>query len=63
MGMRQMINKSTEAIVPLIFGTLGSAFGLGPAFWMDAMLLAAGAWIMKADARQRVRAQRSTSGA
>jgi predicted MFS family arabinose efflux permease len=53
MGLRQSVNKFTEVLVPLIFGTLGSAFGLGPAFWMDAVLLGVGALIMKADARRR----------
>ncbi len=53
MGMRQTVNKFTEIIVPLLFGTLGAAFGLGPAFWLDALLLASGAWIMRSDARLR----------
>ncbi len=53
MGLRQSFNKFTEVLVPLIFGTVGSAFGIGAAFWMDAMLLGAGAFIMKADATQR----------
>jgi MFS family permease len=53
MGLRQSVNKFTEVLVPLIFGTLGSAFGIGPAFWMDAVLLGGGAFIMKADVRRR----------
>ena len=53
MGLRQSFNKLTEVLVPLIFGTLGSAFGLGPAFWMDAVLLGGGALLMKADAQRR----------
>ena len=55
MGLRQVVNKFTEAMVPLLFGSLGSAFGVGPAFWMDALLLAGGAFIMKTDARMRWR--------
>ena len=54
-GLRQSVQKFTEVLVPLIFGTLGSAFGIGPAFWMDALLLGGGALIMKADAQQRAR--------
>ena len=54
-GMRQMVTKFTEVVMPLTFGTLATAFGLAPAFWMDALLLAGGAWIMKADARMRAR--------
>jgi MFS family permease len=53
MGLRQSFNKLTEVLVPLVFGSLGSAFGIGPAFWMDALLLGGGALIMKADAQQR----------
>lgn len=54
-GLRQSVNKLTEALVPLVFGTLSTAFGLGPVFWMDAVLLAGGAFIMKTDAQQRER--------
>ena len=42
MGLRQSFNKFTEVLVPLIFGTVGSAAGIGAAFWMDAALLAGG---------------------
>lgn len=58
MGLRQSFNKFTEVLVPLIFGTLGSAFGIGPAFWMDALLLGGGALMMKRDARLRVDGRR-----
>ncbi|MHB9096362.1 MAG: hypothetical protein ACYC5X_00895 [Syntrophales bacterium] len=47
--------KFIQVLVPVIVGTLGSAFGVGPAFWMDALMLASGAFIMRADARSRVR--------
>ncbi len=62
MGLRQSFNKFTEVLVPLVFGTLGSAFGLGPAFWMDALLLGGGALIMKADARQRAKSRPGSAG-
>ncbi len=52
-GMRQTVTKFTEVMVPLVFGTVGAAVGLGAAFWLDALLLAAGAWIMRVDARRR----------
>jgi MFS family permease len=55
MGMRQTVNKFIQVLVPVIVGTLGSAFGVGPAFWMDALMLASGSFIMKTDARSRVR--------
>jgi predicted MFS family arabinose efflux permease len=56
MGLRQSFNKLTEVLVPLIFGTVGSAFGIGAAFWMDAALLGVGAAIMKSDAGRRAQA-------
>ena len=58
MGLRQSVQKFTEVLVPLIFGTLGSAFGIGAAFWLDAALLGTGAFIMNAD-RQRDGAPRT----
>ncbi len=61
MGLRQSFNKFTEVLVPLIFGTVGSAFGIGAAFWMDAVLLGAGALIMKRDARERAGVLRAGS--
>jgi hypothetical protein len=39
----------------VVFGALGSAFGLAAAFWLVALLLAGGASIMQADAKQRTR--------
>ena len=53
MGLRQTVNKFTESIVPLLFGTVGAAFGVGSAFYLDALLLAVGASIMRGDARLR----------
>ena len=59
MGMRQTVNKLIQVLLPLIVGTLGSAFGVGPAFWMNSLMLASGAYIMKTDARLRVKAQQA----
>lgn len=59
MGMRQTVNKFIQVLLPVIVGTLGSAFGVGPAFWMNALMLASGAYIMKTDARLRVKAQQA----
>ncbi len=59
MGMRQTVNKFIQVLLPVIVGTLGSAFGVGPAFWMNSLMLVSGAYIMKADARLRVKAQQA----
>lgn len=50
MGLRQMANKGTEILVPFVFGSLSTAFGMVPVFWLDAGLLAVAAWIMRRDA-------------
>ncbi|MBA4422496.1 MAG: MFS transporter [Syntrophus sp. (in: bacteria)] len=59
MGMRQTVNKFIQVLLPLIVGTLGSAFGVGPAFWLNSLMLASGAYIMKADALLRVKARQA----
>lgn len=50
MGLRQMVNKGTEILVPFVFGSLSTAFGMVPVFWLDAVLLAIAAALMRADA-------------
>jgi len=50
-GLRQTANKVTEVLVPLLFGSLGTAFGIAPVFWIDAVMLACGGYIMSRDAR------------
>lgn len=52
MGLRQMINKGTEVMVPLVFGSLSAALGMVPVFWLDAGLLAIAAWLMRLDVRK-----------
>ncbi len=50
MGLRQMVNKGTEVLVPFVFGSLSAAFGMVPVFWLDAVLLAIAAALMRKDA-------------
>jgi MFS family permease len=47
MGLRTTVNHMTRVIVPILFGSLGSAFGLSPVFWSNALLLASGGAISK----------------
>jgi MFS family permease len=49
-GLRQTANKVTEVLVPLLFGSLGTALGIAPVFWTDALMLAVGGYIMNRDA-------------
>ncbi len=44
-GLRQMANNLTHMVVPLVFGALGSAFGMGPVFWLNSLILLSGAFV------------------
>lgn len=44
-GIRQMANNLTHMIVPLVFGALGSALGMGPVFWINSFVLLGGAYM------------------
>lgn len=56
-GLRQTANKATEVAVPIIFGSIGTAFGMVPAFWLDAVMLAVGGALMRKDAHSAKRAE------
>ena len=51
MGLRQTVNKGTEVLVPIVFGTLSAAVGMLPVFWLDAAMLGFGGWLMRREAR------------
>ena len=51
MGLRQVVNKSTEVLVPLVFGSMSTAVGMLPVFWVDALMLAAGSLLMRKEAK------------
>ena len=42
LGLRLTVNKFTQIVVPVVFGSLGAAFGLYPVFWSCAAMLATG---------------------
>jgi MFS family permease len=44
LGLRLTVNKFTQIMVPLVFGSLGSAFGILPIFWASALLLLGGGY-------------------
>jgi MFS family permease len=50
LGMRITINQWTHIAVPVIFGTLGSAFGVTPVFVTTALILAGGGALNRARA-------------
>jgi predicted MFS family arabinose efflux permease len=47
MGLRITVNQMTCFIVPVVFGSIGSMFGLFPVFWANALMLASGGAITK----------------
>ena len=44
LGLRLTVNKFSQILVPMLFGSLGSAFGVYPIFWSSALLLLAGGY-------------------
>jgi predicted MFS family arabinose efflux permease len=42
MGLRITANNLTRMICQVLFGSIGSAFGISPVFWVSALLFAAG---------------------
>ena len=42
LGMRVTINQFTHIVVPIVFGTLGTAFGVAPVFLANALILTVG---------------------
>lgn len=39
LGIRLMVNKTVQLLVPILFGSVGSLLGFFPAFWSNAILL------------------------
>jgi hypothetical protein len=42
LGMRVTINQITHIAVPVLFGTIGSVFGIAPVFITNALILTGG---------------------
>jgi predicted MFS family arabinose efflux permease len=51
LGMRLTVNKLTQIVVPVVFGGIGSAFGLYPVFWANGAFLLAGGVVSLAERR------------
>ena len=54
LGIRQVVNKVTETTMPVVFGSLG-VIAMASAFWVDAAMLAFGAWLIGQDAGRRLK--------
>lgn len=50
-GLRVMVNNVTHLVMPLLFGTVGTAFGYYPVFLSNAALLAAGSTLLRRKAQ------------
>ncbi|MCW5604621.1 MAG: hypothetical protein KIT18_08765, partial [Burkholderiales bacterium] len=55
MGVRQTMVKSMEGLMPLVFGSVGTALGMLPTFWLDALVLWAGGLLMNKEQKARSR--------
>ena len=42
LGLRTTVNNLTKVVIPVLFGAVGSAFGIFPVFWGIALMLASG---------------------
>lgn len=62
MGLRQTVNKATEVVMPLLFGAFSTLLGMTPVFWVNALLLATGAALMRREVRAARRASREGIG-
>ena len=47
LGLRVTANHLTHVITPVVFGSVASAFGLMPTFWLNALMLATGGVITR----------------
>jgi MFS family permease len=55
LGMRLTVNKLTQILVPLVFGAMGSAFGLIPVFWANGLFLLGGGAVSLAERKVSAR--------
>jgi MFS family permease len=53
MGVRVTANQATRVVVPVVFGSIGSMFGLFPVFWVNALMLASGGALSRTDRGRR----------
>ncbi|HEX7557589.1 MAG TPA: MFS transporter [Usitatibacter sp.] len=61
LGMRLSVNKLAQILVPVVFGGLGTAFGLLLVFWANGAFLLAGGFVSLAE--RRIAARRDLAAA
>ena len=52
LGMRLTVNKITQISIPIVFGGIGTLFGLAPVFWANAAFLFAGGALAVRESRE-----------
>jgi MFS family permease len=63
LGMRLTVNKLTQILVPVVFGGIGSAFGLIPVFWANGAFLLVGGFVSLAERRVAARSHAARADA
>ncbi len=53
LGLRITVNHLSRVIGPVVFGSIGSAFGVFPVFWITALMLASGGAFSRIGERNR----------
>lgn len=53
LGLRITANHLTRLVVPTLFGAIGTAFGVFPVFWINALMMAAGGGLTRASLTDR----------
>jgi MFS family permease len=46
-GVRVTVNNFTHLVIPLLFGTIGTAFGYAPVWLANSALLSVGGWLVR----------------
>jgi MFS family permease len=46
LGLRATLNNFTHMVTPLLFGAIGTAFGIAPVFWFNSLMLAVSGWVI-----------------
>jgi MFS family permease len=47
LGLRSTLNNFTHMVTPLLFGAIGTAFGVAPVFWCNSLMLVGSGLIMR----------------
>src|SRR6185503_1716545 len=49
LGLRMTVNHLSRVVLPVIFGSIGSVFGLAAAFWLNALMMGGGGLMSRPD--------------